>query len=102
MESLENLAGHIWEPLTSVESNLFETSEKLITLMLVSECYFILNVDILRNIWYWYAPDTYVEHIEIFSPVQGYRCRILIWASLLQQEYNPAATENVNYYVDYN
>jgi hypothetical protein len=31
-----------------------------------------------------------------------YRCRILIWASLIQQENNPAATGYVNYYVDYN
>jgi hypothetical protein len=30
------------------------------------------------------------------------KCRTLIWASLLQQENNPAATGNVNYYVDYN
>jgi hypothetical protein len=31
-----------------------------------------------------------------------YRCMILMWASLLQQENNPAATGNVNYCVDYN
>ena len=31
-----------------------------------------------------------------------YRYRILIWASLLQQENNHAATGNVNHYVDYN
>jgi hypothetical protein len=31
-----------------------------------------------------------------------YRCRFLIWASLLQQENNPAETGNANYVVDYN
>ena len=34
--------------------------------------------------------------------MSGYRCRILIWANLLQQDNNPAATGNVNYHVDFN
>ena len=39
--------------------------------------------------------DHYLDDLSYARP------RILMWASLLQQENNPAVTGNVTYYVDY-
>ena len=40
------------------------------------------------------------SRFSVLDSLDKYRCRILISASLLQQENNPAATGNANYYVD--
>ena len=49
----------------------------------------------------WILPECTV-YSEQRTEEGGYRCRIFIWASLLQKENNSAAIGNVNYYVDCN